>query len=360
MAAVAVRVRTLFAGKPLDRAIDHAWALLAPRLHSERFDPVEADFLAGLALVSAGKGRFHRRQDVLNSLLLTTEKALASGSATPGQLAALWRLALEDAAALARDPVPILARQISRCLETGLPLSLAHRLLERWESDLWSDGNLARLRALVCDRAFTAGFTVADLVTVGRVVPALGEVLQVEDANGLARLRLLWTLRESKPWARIGLAQTVFELADHPTHGPRQMEQRPDLLLLPQLPEEAAKKGETVVELCTSGVRLGGTLLMELPRTIEVKARVGPGTGGYDLSVGPYRFWFREDPDELARRLERWCQWYFRELLPQLPDSKGRTSPVAGRLFEREAVACPECRKVFLPCAGDLGVVVES
>jgi hypothetical protein len=360
LAAVAVRVRTLFTGKPLDRAVDHAWTQLAPRLHANGFDVAEADFLAGLALVSAGRGRFHPRQDILSSLLLTTEKALISGSATPGQLAALWRLTLEDAAALDRDPVPILARQLSRCLEAGLPLVLAHRLLERWESDLWSDGNLARLRALVCDRAFTAGFTVADLVTVGRAVPALGEVLQVEDADGLARLRLLWTLRESNPWTRIGPAQTVFELADHPTHGPRQMEQRPDLLLLPTLPETGpARRFGTVVELCTGGVRLGGTLLMEAPRTIEVKARVGPGAGGYDLIVGPYRFWFRDDPDELARRLERWCQWYFREFLPQLPVDTSRTSAVAARLFEREAVACPECRKALLPCVGEMGVPVE-
>jgi hypothetical protein len=360
LAFLFIRVRALFTGSPADRAIDHAWRLLVPRMHSNGFNRDEADFIAGLALASIGCGSGEERSAGLQGLLVQTDKAVTSGTASPGHLAALWRLAAADAAALGSDPVLAVARQISRALEGSLPLAFADRLLENWESHWWHGGNLARLRALICDRAFEAGFTVEDLVTVGRTAPPLGEVLQTDDREGLARLRLLWSIQAARPWTKVAAAQTVFELAGHPGLGTRPLEQRPDLLLLPTLPETGPERRfGSVIEICTSGIRVGGTLLTEMPRGVEVRKKVGPGAGGYELVVGPYKFWFRDDPEMLGWRLERWCRYFFEEFVPAVSRDH-RTSEIAGRLALRQDVTCLECGHHFRGGIGEVGVPIPK
>jgi len=355
LAFLLVRVRVLLAGKPLDRAIDHAWTLLVPQLHRDGFSAEDADFVARLALSSIGHGHPELRESALNAAVALVEKALASGQARPAQLAPLYRLVVEDTATSGADPVLAVARQISRCLEGALPLALAHRLLEHWEGRWWSPGNIARLRALVCDRAFDVGFEVADLIEVGRAAPALGDVIGIDNAVRLARLRLLWTLLASRPWTRIGPALTVFELASHGAMGTRHLDQRPELLLSPSLPDSGpGRRFGSVIEICDDGIRFGGTLLTAMPASIGVRVRSG-SRGGYEMMVGTLKFWFREDPDLLARKLERWCHFWFDEFLPQVK-TVGATSAVAGRLREREAVTCPECQLRFLACQGDLGI----
>src|SRR5207249_1524063 len=121
-------------------------------------------FLTGLALVSINHGRADIRAEELERILDTLEQAVAAGRIPLAHFAALERLTVADAVAAGRDPVPLVVEQISPCFEGRLPLAFAQWLLAEWEGSWWTAGNLTRLRVLLCDRAFAAGWEVADLV----------------------------------------------------------------------------------------------------------------------------------------------------------------------------------------------------
>src|SRR5205807_1947660 len=94
----------------------------------------------------------------------------------------------------------------------------------------WAAGNLARLRILLCDQAFEAGFEVRSLLDGGAAAPALAAVLKTDAPLGLAALRLVWSLRASRPWDRLGAVRTAFELAEGPGRA-SDLAERPDVLL---------------------------------------------------------------------------------------------------------------------------------
>src|SRR5262249_18337524 len=153
---------------------------------------------------------------------------------------------------------------------------------------------LARLRVLLLDRAFEAGLEVRDILDVGRATPTLGTVLNVEDLGGLARLRLLWSLRASRPWDRRGQAFAAFGVAAA-EDGAALLARFPDLLL--------AVRSSPPLYLCGRGLWFLDTWFPEMPLKVEVLSKSGE-KGNYQLVVGDNRFWFPEDPDVLAGRLE--------------------------------------------------------
>jgi len=360
LAYLYIRIRGLFYENPLDRAVDHTWSQLAPRAHQDGFSTEDSEFLAGLALASIGRGHHALRERVLEQILNQTEKAARAGQAPLTHLAALWRLAVTDAAALGTDPVTLVARQISRCLEGAVPLIFAEHLLGQWEASWWGRGNLARLRVLLCARAFDAGFEVGDLLQAGRLVPALGDILEMDQPRELARLRFLWSIQAASPWSKCGEAVPVFELAAHATQGEEHLERNPDLLLLPAQPA-AGLAATPAIRLCAHGVVFGEASFSDVPRTIEVKGLKATTEGArYQLLVDDRVFWFEQDPDPLARRLERWCHYFFRDFAAQADTQPlSRTSLAGAQLQAREAKACPECGKEFVPSRGNLGLLVS-
>lgn len=354
LAFLFVRIRVLLSESALDRAVNHGWERLAPLWHAGDFSLESSALLAAFALASIHRGLPTRRERLLGQAIERIEKAVRTGQGSAAHLAALWRLAVADAATLGGDPVLLVARQISRCLEGNLPLAVAEQLLRHWEDRWWTPGRLARLRVLIAARAFDAGFEVAELVEVGLMAPALGDVLDVDNPDALTCLRLLWTARADRPWTRCGQAFTVFELAEHARLGPIRLEKYPDLLLSP-LPtaEKAGDDPLPELQLCSRGVVLGDVLLTEPPSSLEVKALADTG---YELVVGPHALSFRGDPDALARRLERWCGYFFRDFLPQAVGAAPKRSSAAARLRLRELVGCPACRQLFLPRRGEVGL----
>ena len=153
------------------RLVFHAWTRLAPRLHEPEFRREDAAFLAGLAPITPPGAFRQQRAPLLTALLKRTEDAVVAGLGPPGCLAALRRLMVEDAAAVGADPVPLVADQIARCFEGRLPLAYAEHLLAGWRSPWWTAGALVRLRVLLCDHAFEAGFEVSNLLDAGQTVP---------------------------------------------------------------------------------------------------------------------------------------------------------------------------------------------
>jgi hypothetical protein len=346
--------------RPLeDRVVDYAWLWLAPRLHAEGFSLDDSAFLASLAVASAGRGRPAARREALGRLLPLTERVVAAGFGGARHLAALRRLAIADAGPPGKDRLLLVVAEVDSCFSGRLPLDYAEGMLAGWRQDGWGRGDLARLRVLLCDSAFEAGFELRDLLEAGETAPALGEVLRTEDGDGLAQLRLLWSLRASRPWHRHGEADTVFELAAGPAASDL-LGRYPDLLLRHELPPRFAAEGEggaANLLLCSRGVVLRGTVLTRPPRAVEVAGR----PGRYELTVDGQRFLFASDPDALAGRLERWCRYHFDEFLPAAADVRGWRSPDATAVLRVwGAVRCPDCRRSLLPRVGDVGVPVEG
>jgi hypothetical protein len=343
---------------PLTRAIDHAWTLLVPQLRARGLAKAESAFLAGLAAVSAGQGDVAGRTQVLEQMRDEVEHAARSGGAEFAHAAALWRLCIEDCAAVGADPVPLLVAQVGRCFDGAMSLSFAEPLLSRLNSPWWTEGQRGRLRVLLAARAFEAGLEVSDLLELGRLSPALGEALATGDADGLARLRLLWSLRShrggSMPWERCGPAATVFEVAAAPESGAPLLEKYPDLLLV--------LRESRPIYLCGRGLEFEGTWFAQLPRSVEVLSPRPDLEGGYQLVIAGQRFEFgAENPDALAARLERWFRYFFRDFVPQVASVSGwRSAAGARRVRQSNAVVCPECNRELVPLVGQVGLKTEE
>jgi hypothetical protein len=351
-----------------DRAVDHAWARVAPRLHASGFSRPESTFAAGLALASVGHGKAGVRAAPLGRLLAVTEKAVAAGAGPLEHLADLRSLEAANAAALGRDPVPPVVAQVGRCFEGRLPLAYAERLLRDRQSDWWTRGNRERLRVLLLDRAFEAGFEVRNLVEAGRAAPSLGVALRTEDREGLARLRLLWSWRPRRPWEACGECMTVFDAAAVRPPDPYLVRYR-DLLFSTEivLPRALGEKEDEVeaILVCGRGVVFREAVFTEAPRTVAIVSKRQKERGrerkGFELVLGGERFRFRKDPDAVANRLERWFRFYFNDFLPQVPAVHGWRSPsVAATLRLRETVPCPECRRAVLTRVGQVGLSLDD
>lgn len=338
---------------PEDRVIDLAWTALLPGLHAGGFSPADSMFLAGLALASAGRGSPAVRRKPLRDLLALTESAVASRTEAVHHLAALHGLAVADEAAAGGDPVALTVAQVSRCFAGKLPLTFADRLLAGWTEAWRTRLNLTRLRVMLLDRAFEAGFEVRDLLAAGQTAPVLGSVLGTDDPGELARLRLLWSLRPRQPWDRCGPADTVFALAEQPS-AVAILAKYPDLLLH----QEGLAPRRADVVLCGRGVVVEGTLFTDPLRVLEVERR---GPGRYVLTLDGERFVFRSDPDELAEGVERWFRWYFNDFVMQVVEVYRWRSPhVAAVLRAWGSVACPECRRRLFARPGEVGISLEE
>jgi hypothetical protein len=365
LAALAVHLGTWWAWRsrvPVEvRARNYAWTMLAPHLHADGYRLEDSAFLAGLARISLEDGYAPLRASLLAELIKRAENALAGGVAPADHLAALRRLAIEDAVAGGADAVPLVVDLLGRCFEGGLSLVFAEHLLAEWKTGWWTPGNRARLRALLCDRAFEAGFEVRNLLDAGQKAPALGAVLATGDAPGLAALRLLWSLRPTRPWDRCGDPWTVYDLAADPRRA-ELLGRYPDLLLGQEEPDWlVAAPGVTDPEaahirFCVRGIYLQGILFTERPRVVEVNARWRYS----DLVLGEHRFRSPGQLDALALRMERWFRYAFSEFLPTLPNVEKWPAP--DRLAVLRAwgmIHCPECQRPFLPRVGEVGVSLQ-
>jgi hypothetical protein len=299
----------------------------------------------------------------LRELVRRAEQAVAAGQGPPGHLALLRRVLIEQAAAAGDDPVPLAAQQLARCFEGRLPLTFAQQLLEEWEADWWTRGNLARLRVLLCDRAFEAGFEVRNLLDAGQTAPALGVVLGCEAPEALAALRLLWSLRPTRPWDRCGGARTAFDLAAE-AGSAGLLGRHPDLLLWQ---EDAswvvvADGGEGRMGPARVAVGVGGVWLQDVwftapPREVEVRLK----SLGCELTMGKHLFRGPMDLEPLARHMERWFRYFFHEFRPQLERVQTWQSPDRATILRSwGAVPCPECGRYLLGRPGEVGLALDE
>ncbi len=344
--------------EPAQRAIDHAWRFLAPRMHRPEFSPDDAQFLGRLAISSVGLGSPEIREQALERLTKLTLPEVINGNVPSGNLAALRCLEIDDLIRLGRDAVPILANELALSLSTELPLAYGEQLLEAWPSEARDRGQRARLRVLLCERAFDSGFEARDLHELGRVTTILGQAYASEDLNGLLRLRWLWNNRPARVWQRNGAASTVFDLARFPTIASQYLTDRPDLLLFqPMSVGGNDREASAPILICEEGVVYRDIVINDPDISIVIKER----SDSYELSVGKQKLVFQQEPELLARRLRGWTQFVFRELLPASALLADRRTPGKLRpLMRQKTLLCPECGNSFLALRGEVGILTEA
>jgi hypothetical protein len=359
-AGLVTRIRWRARVPARDRVLQYAWEILVPGLD---FDQQDSAFLAGLASLDDG-GRYRSlRADQLPRLRQQADRAVRSGACSPSQRAALVRREIEDAHAAGKDPVPLVAQEVARCFEGKLSLLCAEELLDGWESEWWTPGNLARARVLICDRAFEAGFEVRNLLDAGHTSPSLRAVLRCDDPRALAGLRLLWSQRPTRPWDACGAVETVYSLASAPARAGL-LAAYPDLLLW-QREEDwpvavvGAEDPPSSAEflLAPEGVLFQGVSFTAYPRVIEVRER----SRGYELRLGRERFRTPLDGDALMRRVEWWFLFAFRDFLPALGKVETWQSPNRATLLRAWGITpCPDCQRFLLPRVGEVGLPLEE
>jgi hypothetical protein len=346
------------------RAHTYAWELLAPRLHEEEFSPADAPFLAGLVRLTLRGGTLPDPGAHLENWLRETELNVVAGKCAPGHLAWLVRLQAERAREAGEDPLPLIVKPVARCFEGKLPPAFAQCLLESWEGDWWTAGQRARLRVLLCDRAFEAGFEVRNLIDAGQTAPAVGAALGTDRPAEVAALRLLWSLRPTRSWERCSEGVlTAFELAAMPWRA-ELFGRHPGLLLWHEssnleLAADSAgdRPGPAQILLTTAGVWLQEVLFPDPPRVFEVRLH----SSGSEMVVGAHTFRAAVDLDPLARRLERWFRYAFHEFLPQVSKVETWRPPDRAAVLRAWGkLPCPECKRPLLPRAGEMGIAVAE
>jgi hypothetical protein len=228
---------------------------------------------------------------------------------------------------------------------------------------MWTRGARVRLRVLLCDRAFEAGFEVANLLDIGCTEPVLGEILGADDPAGLAALRLLWSQRPTRPWDQCGEARTVFDLGADDKYADL-LGRRPDLLLWQREPLwiVTAEGGElpmrpAEIMVCAGGVWLQDVRFVEAPVVIE---ETGTPFGG-QLVLGNHQFRGAGEIDALARRMERWFRFAFNDFLFQTANVAAWRSPERAAILRAWGAApCPECGRYILARVGAIGVALDE
>lgn len=339
MAYLAVRLVRRPLPDRTERAVDLAWARLAPVVGRT---PPAARFLTRLARASIGIGEPVARGGVVFELVQHAAVLAEKGAAYQQLLASARVLEVLDQGRIGRERVAGLVGVFDPFLRAELGPAYAEAVAETLlTSGALVSGDVERLGVLVIGAAFENGLTPADLVTVGRFCPWFRRVALSAQPDHLALLHAVWRGRNSRPWSTIGDAATAFELArETPTAGRRILGEFPDTLLRAKVGDAAeAELGPVLVTV--RGVMAAGFAVADPDAPVEM-ART---SDGWRLRFGPHRLVLSARvPARVADELGRWLKYRAATLFPdaERPSPRGPGSRVVGILAPL-AVACPLC-----------------
>lgn len=325
----------------LRRLLAAGWEVLVPELLAKPLDGTGIAFLGSLAAASAGQ--YLPDEEVLEE----AEQAMQRASASDPALPPLLRLREAHVAAHDEDAVPHLAERFGQALAGTLTLRVVAPLLAELP-ERWPQGRLLRLRTLACARAVDAGLEDAELAELVRAQPALRTFFGGADHEHLKKLQSFWALR-ARWMDRLHDADSVFDLAQDRA-AEKTLADRPDLLIMSRV---------APIYVGTRGVWLKDACLTEKPDQVAVVQSRWQHGDGYEIVAGSQRVWFSKNPGVIADELEQWLQFYFTDFLPQLAKARPPRAS-ATKLWRANATRCPECHRLVVPIAGELGVRVPD
>jgi hypothetical protein len=336
-----------------DRLLRAAWNVLVPELIEDaQLGGPELAFLRALVDLSEQHHHTGRPPTLLPACCEAVAQVSRAEPLAGSCLAALSRLHATDLRRAGDDGVAFLVAQGAECFRGKVALSYLAALLDglrRASDDDWGPGALARVQLLLAQEAFFADVELDDWLALGRAYPGLGNALGLANRWQWLQRYVMWADRNRRPWAQVGPAITVYDLAAHPSQE-RLLNNYPDLLLY-------ATRCDII--LGSKGVWFQGICIGTFGPGMDVYPRRTEGHHPYEVVVGNQIIPCLQHPRDAVEDLERWLQFYFLEFLPRLPGAPAVTQQSAHRMWQAGKVGCPSCGKGVVPCLGDVGIGVN-
>lgn len=331
---------------PEDLLIDTAWQYLVPELAWHQPDYLR--WLIRLCLTSLGKGDPEKRRGVLQHIVdhLQNQTVERSNELWHLQGVAQW-LEWCDALPAGMDRSMLLLNMLCPAFRGEVPWVYAEAVAAAYLSQPVEYGSLLRTQVLVCQEAFSCGWTPADLHLLSLAMPALGQVLtppvpqQWQYLYGLSRIEFI-------PAWSAGIVN-VFECAQRWPHLTAQwLAVSPDLLWIERWdPAHEAALGPILIT--ARGVSLAGYFSLNPEADIRLIAQ------GYGLVFdNQVVYTSRPLPAELPQRLRDWLG-----VLTDFLHHWSAVSPHAAerprRLLAAAARCCPHCHTSAIVPPGGIG-----
>jgi predicted RNA-binding Zn-ribbon protein involved in translation (DUF1610 family) len=345
--------RLLAAVTPNDRVIDLAWSELVPEM-TERAGSV--CWLTRLCRASLDVGDPEVRGYWLRSVINRAAREAHNSELELQLFAAASVLQMTDESHYGRDRTAGIASLAARGLRGELPATFAESVVAVTLDVHPSPGELNRLRILLNEAAFEAGFVPQDFLDLWAGAPALGQVMAFDLPHRLALLFGLWQGRRQRRWESVAPAQTVFELANTAPHIATDLLTRyPDLLLV-HLPPAEIEQLVGPLCVCSRGVAVGESILA------DVESRIELADGGRVLVLGRHKLHLqRQMPLEFLNVIRGYLRYWAKDLVESLEGSLGRgNTTLPHRLVRQLAQVCPSCGAVATIHCGALGRRLDS
>ena len=334
------------------RAFDVAWqeiaANLSPNTSSTRF-------LTRLCLSSVGRGTAVERTQHLQRLIEQTAERSEPTAPTIQLLAAAQALQTADGIEFGKDKVNDLVKLFEAVFLGELPIDYAEYLAEMATNHLQLNaGDAGRLSLRLLGVAFENNLLPQDILTLLNYLPWLRMVFGLPTLHQLQVACIIWRGKNSEPWANIGPAMTLFDLAKKSPLACRKiLSFCPDALLKLELPE-AAQRGLGDILLTPRGLLIGSSILSDPEVAIDLNR--SPRGSGWNLKLGREIIPLdRKLPAELLPLITAWLNYRVKRVLPQA-EALTRTNPLKVRLLLNPlATACSLCNAQSIGRTGQVG-----
>ena len=334
------------------RANDVAWQELAANLTP---NTASTRFLTRLCLSSVGRGSAVERTRILQRLIEQTAERSEPAAPTIQLLAAAQALQAADGTEFGKDKVNDLVKLFEAVFLGELPIDYAEYLAEMAANHLQlSAGDAGRLSLRLLGVAFENNLLPQDILTLLSYLPRLRMAFGLPTLPQLQVACVIWRGKNSEPWANVGPAATLFDLAKKsPVACRKILSFCPDALLKLELPE-AAQRSLGDVLLTPRGLLVGSSLLADPDIAIDLER--SPRGSGWTLKIGRAIIPLdRKLPAELLPLITAWLNYRVERVLPQA-EALTRTNPLKVRLLLNPlANACPLCDALSVGRTGTVG-----
>jgi|SRR5579883_63353 len=330
-----------------DDAINAAWRKLASWL-TDRGDA--ARFLTRLCLTSIDRGDPMERVNALNRVI-----ARARDNPAERQLLAVaLTLQMDDSGRLGRDRAAAIADLVAMAFREEQPADFAECVLAAYFSVPREESERERLRILLHAAAFAAEFTPTDVISLCNAAPHIASAMRLPPHH-LAMLYGVWMHRSTRPWAKVGTAQTVFDLATTSrTTAGKVLDREPGLLLVCDSPPEVeAELGPVLIAV--GGVSVGNATVLDPMADVLVDAE------GQKLIFGKHTLRVSEPvPLEFADELKAWLRFRTDELGAYPTRYLREEERATARVLRPFVVRCSTCGKECTPVVGAIAQPLET